>query len=520
MTIRNPMISTLAVLAVMTWLIADSSNSEAQLLRRLRSRIQSRVIAPPFPANPQLQPPNRRTGPPQLVPSQGTAPAAPSTAAAPRRVAPVTPTPSQSNPAQPEMGQPTIAAPGRIVNRPPNVQPPAANPASSQNPLGASILAGPASAGGDSQPGPTGEPGDQGPGDQSINPLTPMQSEVSELPSPAIAQSDKPSLGIQVVEARQGMPGLKVTGINPESNARESGLRIGDLIVAIEDQPTETISAIGALLSARRGGENVRLRIFRNRTVSVIDVPLLGGAVDQRSIGSVVEDSAGATGLPAQFGLRYRTIDGQRGALVTEIQPDSPASLSGLETGDRIVAVDGKLLIDAEALQRTLRGQPAGAAIRLSMVRDGKLMSAKIDPNGQAASNDSLIIAGGESPKNSAANSPLNEGTSLKGLGAALGSLLRGKPKSQPVDQRALGEDEGVRQADFEADTTKPVQLPENNDPLALETLEPPSVDQTKELDQSQQSVSNLKDSQKTPEQLRKEIAELEQRLKELLEQP
>jgi len=98
-----------------------------------------------------------------------------------------------------------------------------------------------------------------------------------------------------------------------------------------------------------------------------------------------------------------------------------------------------------------------------------------------------------------------------------LGGLLKGKPKPnkpipkpQPEDAMALGDDEGVRQVDFESKVKTKAKKEGSTDPLALQTLKPPPTDDPIEL------LPPKLDSEKSPEELKREIKELEQRLKEL----
>jgi len=145
---------------------------------------------------------------------------------------------------------------------------------------------------------------------------------------------------------------------------------------------------------------------------------------------------------PEMLGMRYTNVQGQRGAVVTEIQKNSPASVSGLKIGDRIVAIDGRLLISAEAFRQIVADHHENFPVNVRMVRDGKLLSAKIDPHAKATLDDSLTANDGQSLKTGK-----NE-SALSGFGALLGGLLGGKPKPkpEPKDEMALGDDEELEE--------------------------------------------------------------------------
>jgi serine protease Do len=61
----------------------------------------------------------------------------------------------------------------------------------------------------------------------------------------------------------------------------------------------------------------------------------------------------------------------QRGALVTEVEPDSPASRLGLKPGDVLLSVNGRPVGHARELARSLRCLKPGASVKLTYRRDG-----------------------------------------------------------------------------------------------------------------------------------------------------
>ncbi len=60
------------------------------------------------------------------------------------------------------------------------------------------------------------------------------------------------------------------------------------------------------------------------------------------------------------------------GALVTQVEPDSPAAKAGLKNGDVIVGLDGKTVNDAGELQVEVGQRQPGTTIKLDVIRDGK----------------------------------------------------------------------------------------------------------------------------------------------------
>jgi serine protease Do len=68
------------------------------------------------------------------------------------------------------------------------------------------------------------------------------------------------------------------------------------------------------------------------------------------------------------------------GATVADVTNGGPASRAGLRNGDRIVEFDGKPVKSTKQLTEIIADTPAGAAVNLKFVRDGREQSASITP--------------------------------------------------------------------------------------------------------------------------------------------
>ncbi len=60
------------------------------------------------------------------------------------------------------------------------------------------------------------------------------------------------------------------------------------------------------------------------------------------------------------------------GAVVTQVEPNSPGARAGLKTGDVITALDGHTVGDAGELQVAVGQKQPGATVKLEVIRDGK----------------------------------------------------------------------------------------------------------------------------------------------------
>ncbi len=97
------------------------------------------------------------------------------------------------------------------------------------------------------------------------------------------------------------------------------------------------------------------------------------GTVSRGQLGVVVQDLT--PDLAEAFGL-----DISRGAVISEVVPDSSANRAGLERGDVVTAVNGAPIRGAAHLRNRIGLLRLGEAVELEVVRKGKIrtVTAKI----------------------------------------------------------------------------------------------------------------------------------------------
>ncbi|HEY6250068.1 MAG TPA: Do family serine endopeptidase [Candidatus Angelobacter sp.] len=72
---------------------------------------------------------------------------------------------------------------------------------------------------------------------------------------------------------------------------------------------------------------------------------------------------------------RFFHLQDTNGAVITEVQPDSPGGRAGLKVGDVITEVNGQKVNDAGSLQVVIGQQHPGSKVNVQILRDGKQMS-------------------------------------------------------------------------------------------------------------------------------------------------
>ena len=189
-------------------------------------------------------------------------------------------------------------------------------------------------------------------------------------------------------------------------------LRVGDLVVAIGNPfglgQTVTSGIVSALGRSGLGIEGYEDFI---QTDASINPGNSGGALvdsDGKLIGintAIVGPSGGNVGIgfaiPAQMaqalmaqiiefgsvqrgrlGINVQDLNselaaalqarGQRGAVITQVEPGSAADDAGLRSGDIVTAVDGRAVHSATDLRNAIGLVRAGSSLKLAFLRDGK----------------------------------------------------------------------------------------------------------------------------------------------------
>jgi serine protease Do len=66
------------------------------------------------------------------------------------------------------------------------------------------------------------------------------------------------------------------------------------------------------------------------------------------------------------------------GVVIAEILKDTPAEASGLRSGDLIVSIDGRPVVETRTLQRLVGATPAGRELRVIVVREGQRREVRV----------------------------------------------------------------------------------------------------------------------------------------------
>ena len=172
-------------------------------------------------------------------------------------------------------------------------------------------------------------------------------------------------MGLEVFKFSTPQNGVRIAGINEKSQADESGLRVGDTIVAVDRTRTLDPKDLAAILKKHQPGSSLRVQFIRNNSAYVTNVPLIESEFstnDQTRNARVTAakpptESPAAQQIPTQvptqvqtqsdrvkLGMLIQDPNSLRGTVVTKVRPGSIADTSGLKEGDRIVSVESRVV--------------------------------------------------------------------------------------------------------------------------------------------------------------------------------
>ena len=127
------------------------------------------------------------------------------------------------------------------------------------------------------------------------------------------------------------------------------------------------------------------------------------------------------------------------GAVISEVQPDSPGAQAGLKVGDVIVGLDGKQVTDAGQLQAEVSSKRPGTKVSLDVLRDGKSVDVPVtlEELGAGDKNEVLSASATDKPRwgvgisdlTSDVRQQLQAPTSLKG--AVIQRVQPGSPAEE-----------------------------------------------------------------------------------------
>ena len=142
----------------------------------------------------------------------------------------------------------------------------------------------------------------------------------------------------------------------------------------------ELVGINTAILAPGGGNIGIGFAVPINVARAVMEQILAHGEVQRGWLGVQIQD------LTPEL-AKAMHISRSEGAVVKQVEPDSPAKQAGIQPGDLIVAVDGKAIRSSGDLRNRIALTPVGRTVTLTVIRDGatKTIDVRIEKSRKAA---------------------------------------------------------------------------------------------------------------------------------------
>ncbi len=175
--------------------------------------------------------------------------------------------------------------------------------------------------------------------------------------------------------------GVLVSDIVPRGPAEIAGLKLNDVVVAVDGRPVDAVPAMMGLFFQHGGGEHIKFEVLRESEKLTLDLV----TVEQEHESDRLSDFVDATkDLVPSLGIvgitlskRLEAITGPTrlptGVVVAARIQSSFGLNTGLQTGDVIHSLNNDFVFSVEALNSALANVKPGSSIALLIERHGQL---------------------------------------------------------------------------------------------------------------------------------------------------
>jgi regulator of sigma E protease len=176
-------------------------------------------------------------------------------------------------------------------------------------------------------------------------------------------------IGIEEPKALLGAPVAS-------SVAERAGLRAGDWVRAISQD--------GEHWDELRSMTDLRWQLTRSALQgATVQLMVTDAAGRERHVVPLDLSSLDSREVDAQLMRRIGLASPYSEPVLGEVKPDGAAAAAGLRAGDRVLAIDGRPIADANQLRERIRASVAGDSPKLmhwKLVRDGKTIDIDVKP--------------------------------------------------------------------------------------------------------------------------------------------
>jgi serine protease Do len=162
--------------------------------------------------------------------------------------------------------------------------------------------------------------------------------------------------------------GAVVSQVEDGSPAAKAGLKVGDVITALDGQKVSDASQLQIEVGQKQPGSSIKLQVLRDG--KNVNVPITLEEMGSRDHEGKEAGSdhgkprwgLGVTDMTPDLREQLQASSDVHGAVVEQVQPGSAADNAGLQRGDVIVEVNRHPVQNADDVQKALSAVPKGQA--------------------------------------------------------------------------------------------------------------------------------------------------------------
>jgi sigma-B regulation protein RsbU (phosphoserine phosphatase) len=162
--------------------------------------------------------------------------------------------------------------------------------------------------------------------------------------------------------------GVIVASVDPVSPAEKAGLEVGDTIIAVNGVTlTEHPQAYFRFNLTADAGDSAFFTVRRGNAIKIKTFVI----VDRDSAFSKMGYLGVVSRLMNRDSLKARKLSTESGILIEEVNPSSPAEVTGLKAGDILTTFDGVRIESDTQFTRLVLMIPPAKNVKLELIRDG-----------------------------------------------------------------------------------------------------------------------------------------------------